>query len=102
MRNKTLCSLMAAGLFAGVWGCGTDIAYPVPPTQDFTATLAGANEVPPVTTVASGSVLLSVAFDTMLSYRIDVAAIDSPTVVRVFSGAAGVGGGDTLVVLFSG
>ena len=54
------------------------------------------------TTTASGTVLLSVAFDTMLSYRIDVAAIDSPTVVRLFSGAAGVGGGDTLVVMFSG
>jgi hypothetical protein len=102
MRNKTLCSLMAAALFAGVVACGTDISYPVPLTEDFTATLVGANEVPPVTTTATGTVLMEVAYDTMLSYRIDLAGVDSTTVIRLYSGAAGVGGGDTLIVLFTG
>lgn len=102
MRRSSLCSLMAAGLFAGLAACGDEISYPVLPTEEFVATLAGANEVPPVTSAASGTVILGVMYDTVLTWRIDVAAIDSPTVVRIFSGAAGVAGGDTLAVLFAG
>ena len=103
MRNKTLCSLMAAGLFAGVGACGNDqISYPVLPVEEFTATLTGADEVPPVTTTATGTVLFAVMFDTVLSYRIDVAGVDSTTVIRVYSGAAGAAAGDTLAVLFTG
>ena len=103
MRNKALCSLMAAAMFAGLAACGNDqISYPVLPTEEFVATLAGANEVPPVTSAATGTVILGVMYDTVLTWRIDVAAIDSPTVVRVFSGAAGAAGGDTLAVLFLG
>ena len=102
MRNKTLCSLMAAALFAGVAACGEQISYPVPPVEEFTASLTGANEVPPVTTGATGSVLFAVAFDTILSYRIEVAGVDSTTAIRIYSGAAGAAGADTLVVLFTG
>jgi hypothetical protein len=103
MRNKTLCSLMAAALLAGLAACGDDqISYPVLPVEEFTATLTGANEVPPVTTAATGTVLFAVMFDTVLSYRIDVAGLDSTTVIRVYAGAAGAAAGDTLAVLFTG
>lgn len=103
MRSKSLCSLMAAGLFAGVVACGNDqISYPVLPVEEFIATLAGASEVPPVTTNASGTVVFAVLYDTVLSWRIDVAGVDSTTAIRVFRGGAGVGGGDTLAVLFTG
>lgn len=102
MRSKSLCSLMAAGLFAGVLACGDQISYPILPIEEFTATLAGANEVPPVTTAATGTVVFAVMYDTVLSWRIQVAGLDSTTAIRVFRGAAGVAGGDTLAVLFSG
>jgi len=102
MRNKTLCSLMAAGLFAGVAGCGEQIAFPVPPVEEFTATLSGANEVPPVPTLATGTVQFAVAFDTILTFRVDVAGLDSTTAIRVYAGGAGAAATDTLVVLFSG
>ncbi len=101
MRNKALCSLMAAGLFAAVGACGTDIAYPVATTEDFTATLAGANEVPSVTTGATGTVLFAVAYDTMLSYRIDVVGIDSTTSSNIHAGAPGAVG-PVIVPLFAG
>jgi len=96
---------MAAGMFAGLAGgaCGNDqISYPVIPIEEFTATLAGANEVPPVATTATGTVAFAVLYDTILSYRIDVAGLDSVTVIRVYSGAAGAAAGDTLAVLFTG
>jgi len=103
MRSKSLCSLMAAGLFAGVAACGNDqISYPILPVEEFTATLAGANEVPPVTTAATGTVTFAVMYDTVLSWRIEVAGLDSTTSIRIFRAAAGVAGGDTIAVLFSG
>jgi len=105
MRCQSLCSLMAAGMFAGLAGgaCGNDqISYPVIPIEEFTATLTGANEVPPVATAATGTVLFAVMYDTILSYRIDVTGLDSVTVIRVYSGAAGAAAGDTLAVLFTG
>jgi hypothetical protein len=102
MRNKTLCSLMAAGLFAGAAACGDGFTFPVASVEEFTATLTGANEVPPVTTTATGTVVFAVMFDTVLTWRIDVAGLDSATVIRVYSGGAGAPAGDTLAVLFTG
>jgi hypothetical protein len=103
MRNKTSFSLLAAALFAGAAACGNDqITYPILPVEEFTATLTGANEVPPVTSTATGTALFAVMYDTVLSFRIDVASVDSTTVIRIYSGAAGVAAGDTLAELFTG
>jgi len=101
MRNKTLCSLMAAGLFAGVAACGTDISYPILPAEEFTATLSGAGEVPAVTTAATGTAIFAVVHDSFLSFRVDVAGIDSTTASHIHAGAAGVAG-PIIVNLFAG
>jgi len=101
MRNTTLCSLMAAGLFAAVAACGTDISYPILPAEEFTATLNGAGEVPAVTTAASGTAIFAVVNDTILSFRVDVAGIDSATASHIHAGAAGVAG-PIIVNLFAG
>jgi hypothetical protein len=101
MRTKTLCSLMAAGLFAGVVACGSDIAYPILPAEEFTATLSGAGEVPAVTTVATGTAIFAVVNDTVLSFRVDVEGIDSATAAHIHAGAAGVAG-PVILSLFAG
>jgi hypothetical protein len=101
MRNKTLCSLMAAGLFAGLAACGTEISYPVLATEEFTATLSGAGEVPAVTTTATGTAIFAVVSDSILSFRVDVAGIDSTTASHIHAGAVGVPG-PIIVNLFAG
>ena len=101
MRNKMLCSLMAAGLFAGVAACSEDIAYPILPAEEFTATLSGPDEVPAVSTAATGTALLAVFDDSILSFHVDVAGIDSTTAAHIHAGAAGVPG-PVIVSLFAG
>lgn len=69
-----------------IWGGGfTDLP--------FEAALTGANEVPPVTTGASGLGTLSYNFDTKeLQYAIQVADITSITAAHIHSGTVGVNG----------
>ena len=100
MRSKSLCSLMAAALFAGVAACG-EVSFPVVATEEFTATLSGAEEVPAVTTTATGTAVFAVVDDTILSFRVDVAGIDSTTASHIHDGAAGVAG-PVIVPLFAG
>lgn len=100
MRFQRLCSLTAAGMVAGVLACG-EVSFPVVPAEEFTATLAGANEVPAVTTTATGTAVFGVINDTILTYRVDVAGIDSATASHIHEGAAGVPGG-VIVTLFTG
>ncbi len=100
MRIQRLCSLMAASAFAGVLACG-EVSFPVIPAEEFTAALTGANEVPAVTTAATGTAIFGVINDTILTYRVDVAGIDSTTASHIHEGAAGVPGG-VIVTLFTG
>lgn len=91
MRIQRLCSLMAASAFAGVLACG-EVSFPVIPAEEFTAALTGANEVPAVTTTATGTAVFGVINDTILTFRVDVATIDSTTLSHIHEGAAGVNG----------
>jgi len=100
MRLTRRCMLIATSLVGGLTTCKA-VEFPTPPVQEFQATLAGSNEVPPVTTSATGSVQLAVTLDTFLIYRLDVAGIDSPTVAHMHEGAAGVGGA-IIVTLYAG
>jgi len=100
MHVQKLCSLMAAATFAGVVACG-EIAYPVIPAEEFTATLTGTNEVPAVTTTATGTAIFGVINDTILTFRVDVAGMDSTTASHIHEGAAGVVG-PVIVTLFTG
>lgn len=100
MRLKSAHRLLVVGLLA-LPACD-EVSFPVLGDEEFEAVLTGGNQVPPVTTNASGTALFTVVQDTFLIFRVDVAAIDSTTAVHIHEGAAGVGGGATLVTLFTG
>jgi hypothetical protein len=60
----------------------------------FTAQLSGINEVPPVTTTASGLATFVVNFATgVTTYTLDATDLISPTAAHIHVGAAGVNGG---------
>jgi hypothetical protein len=97
MRILKLCSLMAAVAFAGGAGavaCSyeSSVSFPELPTEEFDATLAGANEVPAVTTTAAGSAIFAVFEDSILGWRVDVADIDSTIQAHIHAGPAGTAG----------
>jgi len=100
MRIPTWCSLLAASTFAGALACG-EVSFPVIPAEEFTATLTGANEVPAVTTTTTGTAVFGVINDTILTFRVDVAGMDSTTASHIHEGAAGVVG-PVIVTLFTG
>ena len=61
---------------------------------NFTATLIGANERPnPVTTSATGNATLTLFDDDSISYRVQVANIDSVTASHIHFGDASIAGG---------
>jgi len=92
---------LVAGLAGGILGCDA-VSFPTPPAEEvFAATLAGANEVPPVTTAATGAAQFTVSLDTFLAFRVDVASIDSTTFAYIHEGAAGVAG-NVIATLFVG
>lgn len=100
LRKPCAC-VLAAALFVAAgceqpWEELTDVA-----DERFQATLSGANEVPAVTTTATGTAVFAVAEDTFLIYRVDVAGINAPTLAHIHDGAAGVIGG-VIVTLRSG
>ena len=98
MRPSLVMLLFAPAL--AVFGC-KELSFPTPGGEEFLATLSGANHVPPVPTTATGTATFAVSLDTFLTYRIDVATIDSPTVAYVQEGAAGVAGA-IIVTLYAG
>jgi hypothetical protein len=100
-RRSILVPRLVVGLAVGILGCDA-VSFPTPPAEEvFEATLAGANEVPAVTTAATGSAQFTVSLDTFLAFRLDVAAIDSTTLAHIHEGAAGVPG-NVIVTLFVG
>jgi len=103
MRVSKTYRLLAASAFAGVLACSfsDSVAFKVVPAQEFTATLSTANEVPPTTASSSGSAVFGLINDTILSYRVDVANIDSTTASHIHAGAAGVAG-PVILTLFTG
>ncbi|HXF94648.1 MAG TPA: CHRD domain-containing protein [Gemmatimonadales bacterium] len=91
--------LLVLGLM-GLAACD-EVSFPVLGGEGFQATLSGANEVPAVTTTASGTAVFSVVFDSLLIYRLDVVGIDTPTVAHIHQGAAGAPG-PVIVTLYGG
>lgn len=92
MRFANVCRLTAAALVGAVLACEEEqIAFPLPEAEveEFQAALTGANEVPPVTTSATGLAEFAVVLDTFLTYRLAVGAIDSPVTAHMHPGAAG-------------
>ena|SRR6266498_381984 len=101
MRFKSWFGLAAAALAPGAAACAGEIDPVASASERFEAALSGGNEVPAVTTGATGTARFWVVEDTFLVYRLDVAALDSPTVAHIHEGAAGVNGG-VIVTLYPG
>jgi hypothetical protein len=97
MRNYVMISGgIPAAMLVGVTCKDDDVDVTdvdVKEVETFTAVLSGANEVPPVTTTATGTATLSVVGG-VLVYRVDVANITSPTLSHIHGpAAAGVNAG---------
>ena len=102
MRFHNVCRLIVSAVAGAAVACGTEqVASPIPPPEEFEATLAGANEIPAVTTPATGTALFSVVDDSILIYSLNIAAADSVTVSHIHEGDASVAGGPILVTLFT-
>lgn len=68
-------------------------------TETFTAMLSGAEEVPPVTTDATGIASFNVTGSESIDYRVNVTGMDKVTAAHIHSGATGENG-EVVVTLF--
>lgn len=95
MRSlRAATSLLGIGLLAGC-GIGTDVER----IDAFRATLTGAEEVPPVTTIATGVADFVLETPTQLVYQLRVDDIEDATAAHIHFGAPGVNG-PVVVLLF--
>jgi CHRD domain-containing protein len=101
MRVRSSCGVLGAALVSAAVACAGEIDPFATAAERFEALLSGANEVPAVTTSATGTASLWVMADTFLVYRLDVTALDSPTVAHIHAGGAGVND-SVIVTLYPG
>lgn len=100
MRGRVLSGGLTLAVLAAVASCSDDVG----PTEveTFTANLSGTNEVPAVTTTATGTATLSLVGPSLL-YRIDVANITDVTASHIHGpGAAGTNAGVRMFLCGSG
>lgn len=81
-------------ILVGAAACGED-------EETFTAMLSGSNEVPAVTTDASGTATFTLTEERTISYTITVSNIQNVTASHIHDAPAGVNG-DVIVGLFDG
>lgn len=98
MRFKNVCRLSAV---VGAAACGTEQVSSAILPEEFAATLSGANEIPAVTTTATGTATFAVVDDSILIYNVSAADADSLTVSHIHEGDASVASGPILVTLFT-
>lgn len=79
MRVLTLAIAIAA-LLPALSACGDD--EPASPATEFTATLNGENEVPPVPTTATGTATLSLDGD-QITYTVEVEDLENAVVAHI-------------------
>ncbi len=81
--------LQVAPLLLAISACGDD--EPAGPATSFSATLSGANEVPAVSTTATGSATLTVSGD-QISYTVNVTGLENAAVAHIHLAPVGVNG----------
>lgn len=89
MDSFRILKIAVAALLPIVPACGDD--EPAGPATSFTATLSGANEVPAVTTTATGTATLSVS-GTQITYTINVTNLQNAVLGHIHLAATGVNG----------
>jgi hypothetical protein len=82
--------LMSVALAVGVLACGDDNG-PADPATSFTAALSGSNEVPEVTTEATGDATLTID-GAQIEYTINVLDIENALVAHIHTGREGQNG----------
>lgn len=88
MNSFRMLNIAVAALLPIVAACGDD---PASPATSFTATLAGTNEVPAVTTTATGTATLSVS-GSQITYTINVTNLQNAVLGHIHLAAAGANG----------
>ena len=83
--------VMSMALAVGVLACSDDDDEPANPATSFTATLSGTNEVPPVTTEASGSAEFTVS-EEQIEFTVNVTGIQNATQAHIHTGREGQNG----------
>jgi hypothetical protein len=83
--------VMSVALAVGVLACGDDDDEPASPATSFTATLSGTNEVPPVTTSATGTAEFTVS-EEQIEFTVDVTGILNATQAHIHTGREGENG----------
>jgi hypothetical protein len=89
MPRFRILKIAVAAVFSMVSACGDD--GPASPATSFTATLSGANEVPPVTTTATGTATLSVS-GAQITYTVNVTDLQNVLVAHIHVAPAGANG----------
>lgn len=84
--------LVALVLVFGSVACDVGETVSAAPEQ-FASALSGSNEVPPVTTTATGNATFTAIGDTAISYSIVVNGLTGVTMGHIHVGGAGVSGG---------
>jgi Cu/Zn superoxide dismutase len=80
MNSFHVFAVAAAAVLVTVPACGDD--EPAGPATSFTATLSGANEVPPVTTPATGNATFTVSGD-QITYTVNVTNLQNAVVAHI-------------------
>jgi hypothetical protein len=83
-------TMMSVALAVGVLACSDDDG-PGSPATSFTATLSGTNEVPAVTTTATGDATLTIN-GAQIEYTINVLGIENALVAHIHTGREGQNG----------
>lgn len=89
MNGLQILKLAISALVPVLAACGDD--EPAGPATSFTATLSGTNEVPPVTTPATGSATLSVSGG-QITYTVNVTNLQNALVAHIHIAPAGENG----------
>jgi hypothetical protein len=91
MKDATILSIALAALLPVGLACGDDDDGPGEPGTSFSATLSGAEEVPPVPTTATGSATLTVAGG-QITYTINVTDLENAVVSHIHVAPVGENG----------
>jgi CHRD domain len=91
MKSFHVLKIALAALLPIVAACGDDEPTDPATATSFTATLSGANEVPPVTTTASGTATLTVS-GTEITYEITASNLQNAVLGHIHLAAPGVNG----------
>jgi CHRD domain-containing protein len=89
MNSFRLLKIALGALLPVVAACGDD--GPASPATSFTATLSGANEVPPVATTATGNATLSVSGQ-QITYTVNVTDLQNVLVAHIHIAPVGENG----------